>query len=173
MGYKIIMSPLSAAQSTYRVAIADFWHTVLHSAMMEKLARAGAPGGGGGCTPTPFQPIITITYKVAVYAPAEGADTIPLFHLYPICTLWSADTVNIVNFPSLWYNSVLYIQRLKKSRFRVFDAKGVYTILRPNQKKKHGVWDPIPELTITTPYVDSKTFTLGSEQPYARVDLNP
>jgi hypothetical protein len=25
----------------------------------------------------------TITYKVAVYAPAERADTLPLFHLYP------------------------------------------------------------------------------------------
>ncbi len=27
--------------------------------------------------------IFTITYKVAVYAPAESADTLPLFHLYP------------------------------------------------------------------------------------------
>ncbi len=30
--------------------------------------------------PTSFQPI-TITYKVAVYAPAERADTLPPFHL--------------------------------------------------------------------------------------------
>jgi hypothetical protein len=28
----------------------------------------------------------TFTYKVAVYAPAEMADTLPVFHLYPICT---------------------------------------------------------------------------------------
>jgi hypothetical protein len=52
----------------------------VHPIMMEKSALAGE---GGGCTPTPFQPI-TITYKVAVYDPAERADTLPLFHLYPI-----------------------------------------------------------------------------------------
>jgi hypothetical protein len=46
--------------------------------MMEKSALAGE---GGGCTPTPF---ITITYKVAVYAPAEWTDTLPLFHFYTI-----------------------------------------------------------------------------------------
>jgi hypothetical protein len=34
---------------------------------MEKSALADE---GGGCTPTPFQPI-TIMYKVAIYAPAE------------------------------------------------------------------------------------------------------
>ncbi len=28
--------------------------------------------------------LIVITYKVVVYAPAERADTLPLFHLYPI-----------------------------------------------------------------------------------------
>ncbi len=38
---------------------------------MENSALAGE----GECTPTPFQPI-TITYKVAVYAPAEWADTL-------------------------------------------------------------------------------------------------
>jgi hypothetical protein len=47
----------------------------VHPFMMEKSALAGE---GGGCTPTPFQPI-TITYKV--YAPAEWADTLILFHL--------------------------------------------------------------------------------------------
>ncbi len=31
---------------------------------------------------------VTITYKVAVYAPAEKADTLHLFHLHPIFTLW-------------------------------------------------------------------------------------
>ena len=33
-------------------------------------------------------------------------------------------------------------------------------------KEKHGVWDPMPELTITSPYVhsrvDSNTFTMGN-----------
>ncbi len=35
----------------------------------------------GGARPPPFT-ISTITYKVAVYAPAERADTLPLFLLY-------------------------------------------------------------------------------------------
>ncbi len=40
-------------------------------------------------------------------------------------------------------------------------------------EEKHGVWDSMPELTITSPYVrsrvDSNTFTIGP--PYALVDL--
>ncbi len=59
--------------------------------MMEKLAQSGE---GGDARPPPF-PTFTITYKVAGYALAEladlrsyGADTLTLFHLYPICTLW-------------------------------------------------------------------------------------
>ncbi len=48
--------------------------------MMEKLAQAGE--GGGGCTPTPFT-IFTITFNVAVYAPAETVDILPLFNFYP------------------------------------------------------------------------------------------
>jgi hypothetical protein len=47
--------------------------------MMEKLAQAGE---GGGALPTLFT-LFTITYKVAVYASAERADTLTLFHLYP------------------------------------------------------------------------------------------
>jgi hypothetical protein len=47
--------------------------------MMEKLAQAGGGWGGGGARPPPF----TITYKVVVYAPAERADTLPVFLLYP------------------------------------------------------------------------------------------
>jgi hypothetical protein len=47
--------------------------------------------------------------------------------------------------------------------------------VRPNPKKNMGIRDPMPELTITSPYVhsrvDSITFTIGN--PYARVDLNP
>jgi hypothetical protein len=36
----------------------------------------------GGARPSPFI-ISTITYKFVVYAPAERADTHPLFLLYP------------------------------------------------------------------------------------------
>jgi hypothetical protein len=53
----------------------------VHSIMMEKSALAGE---GRGCTPTPLQStVITITYKVAVFAPAERAEPLHLFHLYP------------------------------------------------------------------------------------------
>jgi hypothetical protein len=34
-------------------------------------------------------------------------------------------------------------------------------------KKKHGVWDPMPKLTVTSPYVHSRF------QPYARVAFIP
>ncbi len=47
----------------------------VHSIMMENSALAGE---GGGCTPTPSI-LFTITYKVAVYAPAERADTLPVY----------------------------------------------------------------------------------------------
>jgi hypothetical protein len=60
-------------QSTHRVAIADFWRASYHW-----LVRVG----GARLHAHPSQPI-TITHKVAVYAPAERADTLPLFHLYP------------------------------------------------------------------------------------------
>ncbi len=69
----------------HRVPVHTEWRLPIynvHPIMIEKSALAGE---GGGCTATPFQPI-TITYKVAVYAPAERTDTLPLFHLYPICT---------------------------------------------------------------------------------------
>ncbi len=45
--------------------------------MRVKLAQAGE--GGGARTP-PFT-AFTITYKVAVYASAEWAETLTLFHL--------------------------------------------------------------------------------------------
>jgi hypothetical protein len=50
----------------------------IHSIMMGKLAQAGE--GGGARSPT-FT-IVTITYKVAVHAPAQRAETLTLFHLY-------------------------------------------------------------------------------------------
>ncbi len=38
-------------------------------------------------------------------------------------------------------------------------------------KEKHGVWDPIPELTITFPYVDSSTCTMGNPMPESTLTL--
>jgi hypothetical protein len=50
--------------------------------MMQKLAQAGEGGGEGVACPSPFM-ISTIMYKVVVNAPAERADTLPIFLLYP------------------------------------------------------------------------------------------
>jgi hypothetical protein len=40
-------------------------------------------------------------------------------------------------------------------------------------KEKHGEWDLLPELIITTPYVHSRVNSTTFGQPNARVDLNP
>jgi hypothetical protein len=46
--------------------------------------------------------------------------------------------------------------------------KGIemYKSTKSESKEKHGVWDPMPELTLTLYYVhsrvDSKTFTMGN-----------
>jgi hypothetical protein len=69
-----LMSPRFYPQFTHRVATAAFWRT-FHR------------WGERGARQPPFS-IFTIMYKVAVYGPAERADTLPLFHLYPLCTLW-------------------------------------------------------------------------------------
>jgi hypothetical protein len=64
-------------QSTHRVAPVAFWRTFHHDGKISPgLVRVG------GARPPPFA-VFTITYEVAVYAPAEWADTLPLFHLYP------------------------------------------------------------------------------------------
>ncbi len=54
---------------------AAFWHTFHHEG---KISLAGK---GGGARSTPFT-TFTLTSKVAVYASAEWADTLTLFHLY-------------------------------------------------------------------------------------------
>ncbi len=59
----------------------------VHSVMRVKLVLAGE---GGGARPPPLI-TFTLTSKVAVYASAEWADTLTLFHLYQYtCTLWMA-----------------------------------------------------------------------------------
>ncbi len=63
----------------------------VHSIMMEKLAQVGE---GEGCTPTPFH-YSTITYKVVVFAPAEWADTLTLFHLYQY--MYSVGSLHYIN----------------------------------------------------------------------------
>ncbi len=75
----------------HRVVTAAFWRTFHHEG---KISLAGEGGGCTAlCTPTPFH--YFHHSKVAVYAPAEWADTLTLFHLYQysICTLWSTPIV--------------------------------------------------------------------------------
>jgi hypothetical protein len=55
--------------------------------MMEKPALAGE---GGSARPPPVT-LVSITYNVAVYTPAERADTLihsPYFYSIPLCKLW-------------------------------------------------------------------------------------
>ena len=74
-----------AFKNSYQIVV-----MCIHSIMMEKFAQAVRVVCACHCIPFLYI-IFTITYKVAVYAQAERADTLPLFHLYPyICTLWSA-----------------------------------------------------------------------------------
>ncbi len=61
---------------THRVATAAFWRT-FHQDGNIILGLLG----WGVLDHHPFT-VFTITYKVAVYAPAEWADTLALFHLY-------------------------------------------------------------------------------------------
>ncbi len=63
-----------------RVATAAFWHTFHHDGQISPGWRVGA----WGARPPPFT-LFTITYKVAVYAPAVRADTrtFTLFNFYP------------------------------------------------------------------------------------------
>jgi hypothetical protein len=51
----------------------------------------------------------------------------------------------------------------------------VSVLSEAESKEKQGVWDPVPELTITSPYVHSRVDfnTFYHDQLYARVDLNP
>ena len=61
----------------HRVATAAFWHTFSH----EGKICPGWKGWGVHAHPPPPFITFTITSKVAVYAPAEWADTLTLFHL--------------------------------------------------------------------------------------------
>jgi hypothetical protein len=57
-----------------------------HSIMMDKSAHADECGW---CKPTHFS-LYLLSCTKSVYAPAVRKETLPLFHLYPVCTLWLA-----------------------------------------------------------------------------------
>jgi hypothetical protein len=60
---------------------------------MEKSAQPGE-GGGWGVQPTPFHYIYHHLQSCGVHAPAERADTLPLFLLYPY--MYSVTTTLLV-----------------------------------------------------------------------------
>jgi hypothetical protein len=95
------------SQSIHRVAIAGFWNTSHHDGkispepellnflgVQESIPLAYVAGWPVrhpcSCSvPSPHCPkILALAGEGAVYAPAERADTLPLYLLYPICTLW-------------------------------------------------------------------------------------
>ncbi len=53
----------------------------------------------------------------------------------------------------------------------------VYFMCWGRIQRIHGVWDPMPELTITSPHVhsrvDSKTFTMGNLMPESTLNTMP
>jgi hypothetical protein len=53
------------------------------------------PAKGGGPSPPPFT-LSTVMSKVVVYAPAERADALPLFLLYPYIYSVTVNTVEII-----------------------------------------------------------------------------
>ncbi len=59
------------------------YHRVNRVAMATIRVKSAQAGEGGGSRRPPLFTISTITYKVVVFAPAERADTLPLFILYP------------------------------------------------------------------------------------------
>jgi hypothetical protein len=63
------------------------------------------------------------------------------------------------------------------AQYKYNNIKGMsYQHLRANPNKYMVYWDPMPELTITSPYmstpkVDSKTFTIGNPTPESTLTL--
>ncbi len=53
----------------------------------------------------------------------------------------------------------------------LLNSGGIFSHSEAESKEKHGVWDPVPELTITSPYVHSNTLTMGNPMP--EFDLSP
>ncbi len=113
--HKVHWSPHSALKRPFNALHTTEWHrplSCLHSIMI-KLAQAGE---GGGST------LFTITYKVAVYAPAERVDTLPLFSSLPICTLvLHTVAINLCSF--VRDNSVTFSYKVFQYSFGVQDLQ--------------------------------------------------
>ncbi len=87
-----IANSMYIPHSSHRVATAAFWRTFHHDG---KISPGWWRWGVHAHPLSLYLPSRTATK----YPPAERADTLPVFHLYPIC--------------SQWYINNTYIQRLK------------------------------------------------------------
>ncbi len=91
-----------------------------HPIMMEKSALTGK---GGGCTPTPFQPI-TITYKVAVYAQAAWEDKhYPSFISTTVCTLWWSPILHML----LTHNEAIFFYSRNYEKGKMVQLDIIYS----------------------------------------------
>ncbi len=94
----------------------------------------------------------------------------------------------ISHYPLPLKGSHLSFLKKKKTFFRVYwtesiqlwtllnstvigSSDSVSTSYRGRIQRKHVVWEPMPEMTITSPYVT--TTHVHHRKPYAKVDLNP
>jgi hypothetical protein len=59
------------------------WQWLLSGVHFIMMVKSAQPGEGGGVARPPPFTLSTITSKVVVFIPAERADTLPLFLLYP------------------------------------------------------------------------------------------
>ncbi len=82
--------------------------------------------------------------------------------------------------PRGWQGHVVYFGSLVRSRSPylndIFESKRQNADSEAEFKGKHGVWDPMPELIITSPNVvdakvDSDTFTMGNPMPESTLTL--
>ncbi len=97
----------------------------------------------------------------------EGLGLSPFFSLQPIpvCVMCTVQYSWRLQSSHVWQKQPVFPMSL---------TKGPEAAQRPNPKiNMLSVWDPMPELTVTSPNVDPNTCTMGIVQPYARVDLNP
>jgi hypothetical protein len=91
----IIFALLDHAQSTHRVAMADFWRTSHHD------GKISPDWWGWRCKPVPFYCIYHHVESCSVgYAPDERADTLPLFNLYTY--MYSVGSRTICRYPGMY-----------------------------------------------------------------------
>ncbi len=115
---------------------AAFWRTFHHDGKISP----------GGCGWAPFT-TVTITYKVAVYAPAEWADTLTLFHLYQYMYSVGLKHASMRNLG--WGGGVNHIGRQKGPWIFLYTVRYIYHF---SMLSIHSLPPLSPGPTINTPH---------------------